>query len=116
MVPYQGYQGGMFAPPNPFGGMGPFAHTAQVPPATNVPSLIKQYTNWNTCFLCGFNVEDAHMLATCPFVWRKPNHWVRYTRENAASYAAYEPSTKGQHKTQFLPIWWGGAEEYLANK
>ena len=34
-------------------------------------------------------------------MWRKPNHQVNYTRENAASFAAYGPCTKGQHKTQF---------------
>jgi hypothetical protein len=39
--PHQGYQGGMFVPPNPFGGMGPFTTTAQAPPAYNAPSLIK---------------------------------------------------------------------------
>ncbi len=104
MLPYQGYQGGMFAPPNPFGGMGPFVHTAQVPPAPNVPSLIKQYANWNACFLSGFDVKDAHTLVTCPIDWHKPNHQLRYTMENAALYAAYGPNTKGQHKTRFPPM------------
>ncbi len=41
-----------------------------VPPATNVPSPIKQYANWGTCFLCGFDIKDAHRLG--PFVWCKP--------------------------------------------
>ncbi len=104
MVPCQGYQGGMFAPPNPFGGMGLFVHMAQVPPAPNVPSPIKRYANWNACFLCGFDIEDAHMSATCPFNSRKSNHQVGYTRENAVLYAVYGPSTKGQHKTQFPPM------------
>ena len=56
------------------------------------------------------------MLATCPFVWRKPNHQIGYTRENAAPYAAYGPSTKGQHKTQFPPMGWGGVEKCLENE
>jgi hypothetical protein len=101
MAPYQGYQGGMFAPPNPFGGMGLFLLAAKATTNTNSPSPIKQFANWNTCFSCGFDVENSHTLATCPLGWRKPNHQVGYTRENAAMYTAYGPSTKCQHKTQF---------------
>jgi hypothetical protein len=103
LSPHQGYQGGRFAPPNPFGGMGPFATTAQAPPATNAPSPIKKYSNWNACFLYGFDIEDAHRSTTCPFMWHKLNHQVGYTRDNAALYVAYGPSTKGQHKMQFPP-------------
>jgi hypothetical protein len=92
--------GGIFAPPNQFGGPGPFA--LMVPTQMgNVPSPIKRFANWNACFLCGFDVEDGHTLATCPMEWRKPNHQVGYTCANAATYAAYGPCTKGQHKTQF---------------
>jgi hypothetical protein len=92
--------GGIFAPPNQFGGPGPFA--PMVPTQMgNAPSPIKRYANWNACFLCGFDVEDGHTSATCPMEWRKPNHQVRYTRANAATYAAYWPCTKGQHKTQY---------------
>jgi hypothetical protein len=103
MGTYQGQQG-MFAPPNLFGGMGPFVPQAPAKNNNNAPSLIKHLANWNACFSCGFNMEDSHTSATCPFNWHKPNHQVGYTRENAASYAAYGPSTKGQHKTQFPPM------------
>jgi hypothetical protein len=40
MMPNQGHQGGMFAPPNPFGGMGPFATNAQAPAGTHSLSPI----------------------------------------------------------------------------
>jgi hypothetical protein len=40
------------------------------------------------------------MSMTCPMQWRKPNHQVGHTRENATGYAAYAPCTKEQHKTQ----------------
>jgi hypothetical protein len=91
---------GLFAPPNAGGGPGPFA---QMTPTKmgHAPSPIKRFANWNACFSCGFELEDGHMSATCPLMWRKPNHQVNYTRENAASFAAYGPCTKGQHKTQF---------------
>ncbi len=67
MVPYQGYQGGMFAPPNPFGDMSPFVPMAQVPLETNVPSPIKRYANWNTCFSCGFEVKKCPHIGNLPF-------------------------------------------------
>jgi hypothetical protein len=101
LAPYRGYQGGMFAPPYPFGGTGLFLLAAKTTTSTKAPSPIKHFANWNTCFSCGFDVADGQTLATCPFKWRKPNHLVGYTRENAATYVAYGPSTKGQHKTQF---------------
>ncbi len=101
MMPNQGQQEGMFVPPNPFGGMGPFVTNAQAPAGTHAPSLIKRFANWNMCFLCGIDVEEGHTSATCPFEWRKPNHQAGYTRENAAMYMAYGPSTKGQYKMQF---------------
>jgi hypothetical protein len=103
MGPYQGQQG-MFASPNPFGGIGPFMPQA---PATNnkyALSLIKRFANWNACFSCDFDVAEGHTSARCPFDWRKPNHQIKYTCENAALYGAYGPSTKGQHKTQFPPM------------
>jgi hypothetical protein len=104
--PYQGQKGpigqqGMFAPPNPFGGIGPFAPLIPMQGSTNDPSPIKHFANWNACFLCGFDVPKGHTLATCPFEWRRLNHQVSYTCENASSYVVYGPSTKGQHKMQF---------------
>jgi hypothetical protein len=91
----------MIAPPNPFGGIGPFALLIPTQGTTNAPSPIKRFANWNACFLCRFDVAKGHTSETCPFEWRKPNHQVGYTRENALSYVAYGPSTKGQHKMQF---------------
>jgi hypothetical protein len=114
LAPYQGYQGGMFAPPNPFGGMGPFLPAAKATTSTNTPSPIKRFAKWNACFYCGFDVGNGHTLVTCPFGWHKPNHQVGYTRENAATYTAYGPSTKCQHKTQFLALQRIGAEDYKA--
>jgi hypothetical protein len=93
----QGGGMGPFAPPNLGGGMGPFGAQSQFQNALNP---IKRYANWNACFSCGFNVEDGHTSATCPTFLRKHNHQVEYTRDNAASYAAYESSTKGRNKTQ----------------
>jgi hypothetical protein len=104
MVQYQGHNGGIFAPPNPYSGIGPFTPAPQAQPTNNASSPVKQYANWNACFLCDFDIKEAHNSATCPFVWHKLNLQVRCTRENAASYAAYGPSTKGQHKPQFLPM------------
>ena len=66
-MPSQGQQR-MFAPPNAFGGPGPFAlmNPTQM---GNVPSRIKHYLNWNACFLCGFDMENGHTSATCPMEW-----------------------------------------------
>jgi hypothetical protein len=50
---------------------------AFVPPAgarVNAPfqsNLTKKHANWNVYWLCGFDVEDGHTLATCPTHWRK---------------------------------------------
>jgi hypothetical protein len=70
--PYQGQQGpigqqGMFAPPNPFGGIGPFAPLIPTQGTTNAPSPIKCFANWNACFSREFDVAEGHTLATCPF-------------------------------------------------
>ena len=90
---------GLFAPPHIVGGPGPFAPLTATQ-LGNAPSPVKRYANWNACFSCGFDVEDGHTSATCPLMWRKPNHQEGYTRENSASFAVYGPCTKGQHKTQ----------------
>jgi hypothetical protein len=80
---------GIFVPPNTFGGQDPFAPTA---PNQQIYNVVKHHVNWNACFLCGFDVEEGHTLATCPILWHKPNHQVGYMRENAARYVAYGPS------------------------
>ena len=96
-TPNQGGGTGPFAPPNLGRGTGPFEAQPQFP---NAPNPIKRYANWNACFSCGFDVEDGHTSATCPTFLRKHNHQVKYTHDNAVAYAAYEPFTKGRHKTQ----------------
>ena len=68
-------------------------------------NLTKRYANWNVCWLCGFEVEDGHTLATCPTHWHKANHQVGFTRGNAQQWSnqGYAPCTKGMHKTK-LPM------------
>ena len=62
-------------------------------------NIYKRHNNWNVCFSCGFDIEDGHTSATCPF--RKPNHQQSFNRENAQQFiaAGYDPCTKGMHKT-----------------
>jgi hypothetical protein len=78
--------------PGGHGGIPPFVNglpLAFVPPTgarVNAPfqsNLTKRYANWNVCWLCGFEVEDGHTLATCPTHWRKADHQVGFTRGNA---------------------------------
>jgi hypothetical protein len=112
----QQFQGG-------FGGIPPFVNgppAAVVPPTgawVNAPfqsNTTKKYANWNVCWLCGFEVEDGHTLATCPTHWRKTDHQVGFTRSNAQQWInqGYAPCTKGMHKNK-LPQqpgqfrWWG---------
>ena len=38
---------------------------------TSAPNPIKCFNNWNYCYSCGFDIEDNHMLQTCPTHWRK---------------------------------------------
>jgi hypothetical protein len=81
------------------------------PPHLNVT---KKYSNWNICYLCGFDLEDGHTLSTCPWDWQKLSQG--FTQPNAQSYIAggYDCcTTKGMHKNVFpLPaaFWHGGAE------
>ncbi len=62
-------------------------------------NIYKWHNNWNVCFSCGFDVEDGHTSATCPF--KKANYQMAFTRENAQQFiaAGYDPCTKGMHKT-----------------
>jgi hypothetical protein len=62
-------------------------------------NIYKWYNNWNVCFSCGFDVEDGHTSATCPF--KKANHQMSFTHGNAQQFIAvgYDPCTKGMHKT-----------------
>jgi hypothetical protein len=82
------------------GGIVPAINTG-VPQVRNpdYSNIYKRHNNWNVCFSCGFDVEDGHTSATCPF--KKANHQQAYTRENAQQFitAGYDPCTKGMHKT-----------------
>ena len=63
-------------------------------------NTMKQFSNWNVCFTCGFDVADWHTSATCPADWRKNTHQDGFTRANAQQYmtAGHKPCTKGMHK------------------
>ena len=68
-------------------------------------NIYKRHNNWNVCFSCGFDIEDGHTSATCPF--KKANHQQSFSRENAQQFinAGYDLCTKGMHKT-VLPSHW----------
>ena len=70
------------------------------PPHSNV---MKKNTNWNTCYSCGFDLEDSHTLGTCPVQWRKITHIDAFTRENAQGYFSqgYDVCTKVMQYTVF---------------
>ncbi len=88
------------------GGMALFAPQT---PACNVAlmylNILKVYANWNTCFSCGFDVEDGHTSKTCPALWRRANHQEGFNRTNASQYisAGYDACTKAMHKSQLPP-------------
>ena len=55
---------------------------------TTVPNPVKQFANWNYCFLCGFDVAEDHTSMTCPAAWRKAGHQEGCTRNNVQQYVA----------------------------
>jgi hypothetical protein len=63
---------------------------------------VKLYANWNTCYLCGFDVPNGHTSMTCPTNVRKPSHDVYFTQQNAQQYInlGHSCSIKNRHKTQ----------------
>ena len=85
------------------GGIIPFQQAVPtVPPQVRNPdfsNIYKRHNNWNVCFSCGFDIEDGHTSATCPF--KKANHQQSFTRDNAQQFIAtgYDPCTRGMHKT-----------------
>jgi hypothetical protein len=85
------------------GGVVPFQQAVLTgPPQVRNPdfsNIYKRHNNWNVCFSCGFDIEDGHTSATCPF--KKANHQQSFTRENAQQFiaAGYDPCTRGMHKT-----------------
>ena len=85
------------------GGALPFAQ--QTMPRNAAPmylNIIKKYSNWNVCFLCGFDVKDGHTSKTCPVPWRRANHQKDFDRTNTGQYiaAGYDTCTKAMHKSQ----------------
>jgi hypothetical protein len=85
------------------GGALPFAQ--QTMPGNAAPmysNIIKKYSNWNVCFVCGFDIKDGHTLKTCPTLWRRANHQEGFDRNNAGQYikAGYDTCTKAMHKSQ----------------
>ena len=64
-------------------------------------NLVKKHNNWNVCYSCGFDVEDGHTSATCHMDWRKADHDVTFTRDNAQHKLTQgcNACTIGMHKT-----------------
>ncbi len=52
-----------------------YAHAHQQP----YSNLKKQFANWNVCYLCGFDVADAHTSMSCPVHLRKASHDIYFT-------------------------------------
>jgi hypothetical protein len=90
------------------GYMAPQANYATPPRAQNIQppysNTAKKYANWNACYSCGFDVPGGHTSHTCPFYMRKPDHDIKFTRQNAQQYIeqGYNCATKNRHKTVFL--------------
>ena len=65
----------------------------------SVPNAVKQFTNKNACFLCGFDIEDGHTSAT--YINQKPGRQVGFTRANYRQYkqAGHQFYRKAMHKT-----------------
>ena len=65
-------------------------------------NMVKRHNNWNVCASCGFDVEDWHTSATCPYAWRRHDHQEGVNRNNWSQYEAqgYNLSRKGMHKNQ----------------
>jgi hypothetical protein len=85
------------------GGVTPFTQQNMTCNAAPMYSnIIKHYANWNVCFSCGFDIEDGHMLKTCPAPWRYANHQEGFDRNNLGQYiaAGYDACTKAMHKSQ----------------
>ncbi len=55
------------------------------------------YTNWNKCYLCGFDLKAGHTLSTCPGHWHKPTHAKAFMRAKAQQYInqEYDACSKG---------------------
>jgi hypothetical protein len=82
-------------------GMSPGAQDNVQPPYSNV---VKQYANWNACYLCGFDVSNGHTSMLCLPHLRKVTHQAGFNCQNAQQYndLGYPCSTRMRHKMQFL--------------
>ena len=100
-----GWGGSYMQQPAPAGGIPP---PMQPPPGfqqrgRNAPNPVKRFANWNMCFSCGFDVEDGHTSATCPYERRRPGHQEGCTRDNWEQYdnAGHHVRKTRRHKNVF---------------
>jgi hypothetical protein len=66
---------------------------------TSVPNIVKIYNNWNICYSCGSDVEDAHTSATCPQHWRKEGHQEGCNRQNVQQHIDGTQNAVADHVT-----------------
>jgi hypothetical protein len=119
VVPYQGggppnfyaptgnRQGGQMQYHLPAGGygVGGYGNTPPggCPPATPFLNKLKQYANWNACYLYGFDVSNGHTSMTCPTNLQRLLHNIYFTRQNVQQYISLgNPccTKKNRHKMQ----------------
>jgi hypothetical protein len=60
-----------FLAPPTLGGRGYFTPMPQAQVAAPYSNITKQYASWNTCYLCGFDMEDNHTSQMCLLHLRK---------------------------------------------
>ncbi len=79
----------------------PCAHTQQQP----FSNTVKQFSNWNVCYSCGFDVKHGHTSMSCPAHLHKASHDIYFTRQNTQQYIdlGHPCSTRNRHKTTFPP-------------
>jgi hypothetical protein len=95
-----GQPGGIGIPPGPLGVPPAHAHVHQQP----YSNVVKHYSNWNTCYSCGFDVADGHTSMLCPLHLRKDTHDISFNRRNSQQYInlGHPCSMRHRHKIQFL--------------
>jgi hypothetical protein len=66
-------------------------------------NVVKCYSNWNVCYLCGFDVADGHTSMSCPPHLCRASHQIGFNHQNAQQYInlGHPCSTRNRHKTQF---------------
>ncbi len=132
VVPYQGggppnfyaptgnCQGGQIQYHPPAGGYGAGGY-GNAPPGGRPPAApflneVKQYANWNACYLCGFDVPNSHTSMMFPTNLQKPLHDIYFTWQNAQQYInlGHPCCTKNRHKMHMPSMWWVGAANSVA--